>query len=82
MMDVLAVALSNSIGPAAAAVPHTRLPQASSDSESEDGRWREWQRKGRDDDARFRRRLRAVVTDVIGVVAFGGALWLASAAWL
>ncbi len=46
-------------------------------SESEDGRWREWKQKGRDEDARFQRRLRLVLGDVAGVVALGGALWFA-----
>lgn len=45
--------------------------------DSEDARWREWKQKGRDDDARFRRRLRTVIADVAAVAAFAGALWFA-----
>ena len=81
-MDVLDVAMSSSIGPAAAGLQHTSVPHASTEGESEDGRWREWKRKGRDDETRFRRRLRTVFVDVAGVAAFGGALWFASVAWL
>lgn len=60
-MDVMDAAISNHIGPVAA--------------ESEDTRWREWKRKGHDDDARFRRRLRTVVVDAAAIFALGGALW-------
>jgi hypothetical protein len=81
-MDVMDVAIPNSIGPAAAGLQHTSVPQASTDSDSEDGRWREWKRKGRDEDARFRRRLRTVVVDVAGVLALAGALWFTSVTWL
>jgi hypothetical protein len=47
------------------------------DKDSEDVRWRRWQQQGRVDDARFRRNLKTVLVDVIGVVALGGAVWFA-----
>ena len=50
---------------------------ASVDGGSEDARWRQWKMKGRDDDARFQRRLRAVIINVAAIVAIGGALWFA-----
>lgn len=76
-MDVMDVTIANSIGPATVGAQHS-----STDSESEDGRWREWKRKGRDEDTLFRRRVRTVLVDVAGVVALGGALWFVSATWL
>lgn len=76
-MDVMDVTISNSIGSATAGAQ-----RGSTDSESEDGRWREWKRKGRDEDTLFRRRVRTVLVDVAGVVALGGALWFVSATWL
>ena len=66
----------------AIAVQDARLPPAMTDSESDDRRWRQWKRQGRDDDARFRRRLRMVLANVAGVAALGGALWFASVTWL
>ena len=81
-MDVIDVAISTSIGPAAAAAPHANGSQVKTDRESEDGRWREWKRKGREEDKRFRRRVRTVLVDVAGLVALGGALWFASVTWL
>lgn len=77
VMDVMDVTISNSIGSATAGAQ-----RGSTDSESEDGRWREWKRKGRDEDTLFRRRVRTVLVDVAGVVALGGALWFVSATWL
>jgi hypothetical protein len=44
---------------------------------SDDARWRQWKSKGRDDDARFRRRLRMMIVDIAAVVAVAGAVWLA-----
>ena len=43
-----------------------------------DARWREWQTKGRADEARFRRRLKTVMVDVAAFAAVAGALWFAS----
>lgn len=40
-----------------------------------DARWREWQQKGHDADARFRRRLKTVLIDVVAAVMLAGALW-------
>lgn len=81
-MDIMDVAISTSFGPAAAGAQHANGSQVNTDSESEDGRWRQWKRKGREEDARFRRRVRTVLVDVAGVVALGGALWFASVTWL
>ena len=47
-------------------------------NESADARWRQWQAKGRADEARFRRSVKTVLVDVAGVVALGAALWFAS----
>jgi hypothetical protein len=47
------------------------------DVSTDDARWLQWQAKGRADDARFRRRVRTILVDVAGVIAFAGALWLA-----
>jgi hypothetical protein len=68
MTDIMDVAIPNPIG----------LPQTSADSGSEDERWRAWKQKGRDQDARSRRRLRAALI----AVAVGGSLWFASTTWL
>jgi hypothetical protein len=54
-----------------------RRDVANADEISEDARWRRWKMKGRDDDARFQRRLKAVIINVAAVVAIGGALWFA-----
>ena len=64
------------------AIDAVMLPPAITASESEDLRWREWKRQGREDEARFRRTLRTVVVDVAGVAALVGALWFASVTWL
>jgi hypothetical protein len=45
--------------------------------EISDARWRQWKMQGRDDDARFQRRLKAVIINVAAVAAIGGALWFA-----
>jgi len=50
---------------------------AYADGVSEDARWRQWKMKGRTDDARFQRRLKAVIINVAAVAAIGGALWFA-----
>jgi hypothetical protein len=47
------------------------------DVSTDDARWRQWKAKGRADDVRFRRRVRTILVDVAGVVAFAGALWFA-----
>jgi hypothetical protein len=41
-----------------------------------EARWRQWQRKSREDDARFRRQVRTVALDAAAAAALGGALWL------
>ena len=72
------VAMDLSIGPASAGVQQTGVIDALGDAgDSEDARWRQWKAKGRDEDARFRQRLNRVLLDVAGVVALGGAFWLA-----
>ena len=58
------------------------VTQATTASGDENARWLEWKRKGREEDARFQRRLRTVLGDVAGVAALGGALWFASVSWL
>lgn len=45
------------------------------DEASNDARWRAWQLKGREDEARFRRRLRTVLIDAAAVAALAGAVW-------
>jgi hypothetical protein len=82
VMDVMYGAISTSIGPAAVAAQHASGSQVSTDRESEDGRWREWKRKGREEETQFRHTVRTVLVDVAGVVAVGGALWFASVTWL
>ena len=68
---------------ASALVPVTQAGSiAPGPNTSEDERWREWQYKGRYDDARFRRKLRTVLVDGAGVAAVAGAVWFAVVAWL
>lgn len=45
--------------------------------ELEEMRWRQWQAKGRADDARFRRMARTIFVDVAGVAAVAAGLWIA-----
>jgi hypothetical protein len=61
---------------------HTPAVAHANASGDENARWREWKRKGREEDARFRRIVRTVFVDVAGVGALGGALWFASVSWL
>ena len=82
VIDVIDVALVNSIAPASSGVQQSGLVQAPIDNDSEDARWRNWKQKGRVDDARFRRNLRTVLVDVAGVAALGGAVWFAVGIWL
>lgn len=53
-------------------VPTTRAEEA-----SEGERWRQWKRKGRDEDAQFNKRLRTVLVAAAALVAVAGASWFA-----
>lgn len=53
-------------------VPATRAVEA-----SEAERWRQWKRKGRDEDEQFRRRLRTVLVGAAALVAVASASWFA-----
>lgn len=55
----------------------TRLDSIPAKEMSEDARWRAWKMKGRNDEARFRERLKNGIVDLAAVVALAGALWLA-----
>ncbi len=72
--DALSAAIAM---PASAGVEQMSLvPAISADGDSEDARWRHWRTNGRDEDARFRQRLRTVLIDAAGIAALGAALWL------
>ncbi len=55
------------------------VAEVAADVAAEDARWRQWKLKGRNDDARFRRRLKTVVGTVTAVLAVAGTLWFAYA---
>ena len=57
----------------------TAVLEIAGSEDSDEARWRQWKMKGRNDDARFRQRLKTVIVDLAAVVAVGSALWFAYA---